>query len=641
MKRIIALILLIATLVVTTFASVSCDLLKDYFDQSLTPSDGVNKPDKPTDGNTGNNTDNNTDNKPTYPPVVPDCDNDDHIDEDNNDYCDLCNEYVVVVIDFYVFNDLHGKFCDTDSQPGVDEFGSFIEDMNSKDDNIVLLSSGDMWQGSAESTLSFGAILVDWMNLLGFEAMTLGNHEFDWGEDAIRDNLEKAEFPFLAINVYDNNTGKLADYCTPSIMIERDGVQIGIIGAIGDCYSSISSDMVSNVHFKVGSQLTALVKAESQKLRDAGADLIVYSLHDGTEGYDSALSNGYVDIVFEGHTHSSYTRKDSYGVYHVQGGGENKGISHAEIAVNPASHNNNVTQCRVISSYTYSDYEDHPETEALEDKYSDLIEYAYADLGIVSKNYSDSEIEDFVAQLYLEAGIERWGDEYDVILGGGFLRTRTPYDLSSGVKRYADLLSLFPFNNKLALCSIQGRYLKSKFINSSSNDYHVAISQNANVQNISDNGIYYVVVDTYTALYGPNRLTIVDFYDETTYARDLLADAIVAGRLETKHEAFSLTSIKDVLDVGSKLSVGQSSSEYFYIKGVIKDVPSEPYGNFYLVDEYGNEIYVYGLNDSLGNKYGYIPNKPVQGDTIIVCSKVYRYTDSVIELKAAELVSVE
>ena len=96
MKRIIALILLIATLVVTTFASVSCDLLRDYFDQSVTPDNGDVKPDKPTDGN--------SDNKPTYPPIDPDCNNGAHIDEDNNDYCDLCNEYVVVVIDFYVFN---------------------------------------------------------------------------------------------------------------------------------------------------------------------------------------------------------------------------------------------------------------------------------------------------------------------------------------------------------------------------------------------------------------------------------------------------------------------------------------------------------------------------------------------------------
>ena len=462
---------------------------------------------------------------------TPDCTAGIHADIDNDDYCDLCDVYVAVVIDFYVFNDLHGKFCDTATQPGVDEFGSFIEDMSKTDDNIVLLSSGDMWQGTAESALTNGGIIVDWMNLLGFEAMTLGNHEFDWGEAPIAENEKKAEFPFLAINVYNKSTGKLADYCTPSIMIERDGVNIGIIGAIGDCYSSISSDKVQDVTFKVGSQLTALVMAESKKLREHGADLIVYSVHDGIEEYDEALSKGYVDIVFEGHTHSSYTRRDSYGVYHLQSGGENNGVSHAEVKVNRVNGINKVTDCEIIPNRTYSAYEDHEPTEAIEEKYSDIVDYAYADLGQVSKTYYDSELEDFVAELYLEAGVAKWGSQYNIVLGGGFLKTRTPYNLTSGVKKYADLLSLFPFNNQLVLCSISGKNLKSRFINSTNEDYHMAFSGLVNPDKISDNETYYIVVDTYTAQYAPNRLTIVEYFDNTTYARDLLADAIKEGRL--------------------------------------------------------------------------------------------------------------
>ena len=572
----------------------------------------------------------------------PDCDSDIHIDLDHNNYCDECNKYLIVFIDFYVFNDLHGKFCDTADQPGVDEFGSFIEDMSSNDDNIVLLSSGDMWQGSAESILSDGGIIVEWMNLLGFEAMTLGNHEFDWGEEAIRNNLERAEFPFLAINIYDNSTGKLADYCTPSIMIEREGIQIGVIGAIGDCYSSISADMVEGVNFKVGAMLEALIEAESVKLREAGADIIVLSMHDGQENYFDSLSDGYVDIVFEGHTHQSYVSKDSNGVYHVQGGGENYGISHAEIAVNSANGMSEVTECRVIPSSSYSSYEDHAETEELEDKYSDIIDYAYSDLGVVSKSYSDSEIEDYMASLYLEAGIERWSEQYDVVLGGGFLKTRSPYDLSAGVKKYADLLSLFPFNNRLVLCSISGRNLKDRFINNSSYDYHVALKPGFDISTIVDGATYYVVVDSYTSQYKSNRLTVVDYYDETTYARDLLADAIKEGRLQIQHDSSKqLTSIPDALAIGGRLNLDESTVDYYYIKGTVNSTPKEFYGNLYLVDEDGNEIYVYGLYDSYGNRYGNMEVKPKVGDTIVVYSTIYKYKDGTIELKDAVMVSIE
>ncbi len=459
-----------------------------------------------------------------------------HVDANNNDYCDVCNEYLIVLLDFYSFNDLHGKFCDTSSQPGVDEIGTYIDNRSKNDDNIILISTGDMWQGTAESALLRGQLLVEWMNTLGFVSMTLGNHEFDWGEDAIAVNLEIADFPFLAINVYDKRTGKLADYCTPSVMIERDGIQIGIIGAIGDCYSSISSDMVQNVTFKVGNALTSLVKAESERLRGMGADVIVYTLHDGGDNgsshYDSSLSNGYVDVVFEGHTHKSYSTVDSYGVYHIQGGGENSGLSHVEIAVNSANGNKKVTEANIIKNSEYKNLPDHGKTEALESKYSDIIEYAYADLGTVSSYMDDSKVEDFVAQLYLEAGLEKWGETYNIVLGGGFLKTRSPYNLSSGTKTYADIFSLLPFNNKLVLCSISGSKLKSRFINSTNDDYHLALSDYGKNLTISNNARYYVIVDTYSAFYSYNGLTIVDYLDDTTYARDLFADAIKDGRLK-------------------------------------------------------------------------------------------------------------
>ena len=293
MKKILAFILAMSLVLGSLFSLASCSIDDfPFIDEGAGDHGGIiPDDDKPGDDDPNNNQQNGNNNA--------------HVDNNNDDYCDECNEYLIVVVDFYVFNDLHGNFCDSDSQPGVDEIGTYFENMSALDDHMILLSSGDMWQGSAESSLTKGKILVEWMNLLGFAAMTLGNHEFDWGEDAIRDNLDVADFPFLAINIYDNSTGKLADYCTPSIMVEKDGMQIGIIGAIGDCYSSISSDKVTGVNFKVGSALTTLVQAEATKLRNQGADLIVYSLHDGTNGYSSALS-GYVDIVFEGHTHSSY-----------------------------------------------------------------------------------------------------------------------------------------------------------------------------------------------------------------------------------------------------------------------------------------------------------------------------------------------
>ncbi len=467
-----------------------------------------------------------------------------HTDENFDDYCDGCAQYLFVVIDFYAINDLHGKFCDTDSQPGVDELSTYLKNAKKKDAHSIFLSSGDMWQGSAESNLTGGAIITEWMNAMDFSAMTLGNHEFDFGEDAIRENLAIADFPFLAINIYDNGTGERVDYCEPSVMIDLGAVQVGIIGAIGDCYSSISSDMVEGVHFKTGLALASLVRAEAEKLRDRGADFIVYSLHDGnslrgtqnvqtsalSSYYQSSLAD-YVDIVFEGHSHSAYVLKDDRGTYHLQGGGENYGISHAEIRLDLRG-GFTVTDAETVRSTVYRVWEDDADAEAIEDKYQSVIDYAYDVIGFVDSYMDSDDLSDIMADLYLEAALEKWGEDYPIVLAGGYIKTRSPYDLAAGEVCYADLLSLFPFNNRMVLCTVSGESLSRQFIYN--DNYAIAMSDYGNSirGNIDFDATYYVMVDSYTQLYQKNGLTAVAYLDDTTFARDLLAAAVKEGRFE-------------------------------------------------------------------------------------------------------------
>ena len=647
MKRFLILTMILLLTLATLFSVISCNI--GNYDNN---NDDYSKIDKESDDVVQDSENDNISDKNDNS-----CAPGGHTDTDKNDYCDKCGSYLIVVIDFYSINDLHGKFCDSSSQPGVDELGTYFENKTSEDDHIVLLSAGDMWQGSAESVLTYGKIMVEWMNELEFTSMTLGNHEFDWGEEAIKENLKVANFPFLAINIYDRITGERAEYCTPSIVIERGDIQIGIIGAIGDCYSSISSDMVTGVSFKVGNELTNLVKEEATKLRNSGVDLIVYSLHDGSNNsfshYDTTLSNGYVDVVFEGHSHQAYIRNDTNGIVHIQGGGENYGLSHVEIAVNSLTGAKKVTAKDIVTKNQYANLDDHEPTEKIEEKYADIINYAYSTLGTVSKKYSSDMIEDYVAELYLEAGIKKWGNSYDIVYGGGFLQTRSPYDLAAGERTYADVLSLFPFNNRIVLCKISGSNLSNKLINTSNSSYHGAVKDGFNTANIKSNGVYYVIVDTYTALYRYNNLTIVDYYDENTYARDLLADAIKDGKLSggssggttvKPNENYTITPINTALQLGEKLNAGQETTEYLYYKGKLSDFTNNKYGNCCITDEYGDKIYVYGLKDEIGNIYESMDIQPIEGDIVIIRSAVKKYQyssgDIVIELINSVVVAI-
>lgn len=471
-----------------------------------------------------------------------------HVDAQNDGRCDVCNTIVVVSLNFYAINDLHGKLADGDTHPGVDELTTYIKRQRAYNENVVLLSTGDMWQGAAESNLTHGLIITDWMNALDFDAMTLGNHEYDWGESYIKENYAQAEFPFLAINVYNRATDTQVEYCRSSLVVDKGGLQIGIIGAMGDCYSSIAGDKVQDIYFKTGADLTRLVKAESQRLRDQGVDYIVYVIHDGyeqSEGnsttsvhggqlkyyYDIELSNGYVDLVFEAHTHQRYILKDEYGVYHLQNGGDNKGISHVEVAYNTANGNVKTRFAELVATGAYATMEDDPIVAELLEKYGAEVSVASKILGTNARQRSSSELCIQVAELYYQKGLELWGDEYDIVLGGGFLSVRSPYTLPAGEVTYGQLQSLFPFDNDLVLCSIKGRDLKERFFDTDNDRYYIAFGEYGEevYRNLDPNGTYYVIVDGYSSIYGPNRLTEIARYEKGLYARDFLADFIKQG----------------------------------------------------------------------------------------------------------------
>ena len=131
-----------------------------------------------------------------------------------------------------------------------------------------------------------------------------------------------------------------------------------------------------------------------------------------------------------------------------------------------------------------------------------------------------------------QVGVAQWGDDYDIVLGGGFIKTRSPYDLDPGNITYSTIQSLFPFDNQILLCKVKGSTLFDIFM-SGQNNYHVDYTQyGQEVQsNFSRSATYYVVTDSYTSSYYPDRITVVERYDNTVFARDLIADFIEAGGL--------------------------------------------------------------------------------------------------------------
>ena len=585
---------------------------------------------------------------------------DEHTDADNDGTCDNCGISVVIVLDLFAINDLHGKFCDSDAQGGVDELTTYLKNAYETEDHVILLSSGDMWQGSSESNLTKGYIVTEWMNHLNFVSMTLGNHEYDWGETYVENNATLAGFPFLAINIFDRDTGERVSYGQSSILVQRGGARIGIIGAMGDCYSSISGEMSGDFFFKTGRELTELVKAESQKLREAGADFIIYSIHDGygsggsgsisdsalSSYYDPILSEGYVDIVFEGHSHQQYVLTDGDGVYHLQGGGDNKGIIHAEAGINFANGSSTVTVAEFIPASAYAQLEDDPIVDTLMEKYKEQVSVGDAVLGYNDTYRSGDSLRQLVAELYADVA-EQAFPEYDVVLGGGFLSVRSPYNLGVGEVTYAQLQMLMPFDNTLVLCSVKGSDLKSKFINTSNDNYFIGYTEYGLSLGgrIDNNATYYILVDTYTSTYGPNRLTEIARYTDGVYARDLLAAYIRGGGLGSRPGEIAYTSIPEIYRIGNALADNGQTDESYYVRGTVVSVTNTTYGNVTIDDGQGNTLYIYGVYDKTGSvRYDGLSDPPRVGDSVVLCGPVKRYVNGgtvTVELMRARLISKE
>jgi 2',3'-cyclic-nucleotide 2'-phosphodiesterase (5'-nucleotidase family) len=205
-------------------------------------------------------------------------------------------------------------------------------------DDVVMIDGGDMFQGTLESNLNEGAAVVEGYNHIGYAAVAVGNHEFDFGpagerpvprdagddpRGALKARAAEAKYPFLAANLLDSSTGKRIawPHFSPTVLIERAGVRIGIIGVTTE--STPRTTMASNFAGLAMKPLAETIAADAAELRRRGAQVVLVAAHAGGRCRDfedpkvlescaadeeifeaaRALPPGAVDVIVGGHTH--------------------------------------------------------------------------------------------------------------------------------------------------------------------------------------------------------------------------------------------------------------------------------------------------------------------------------------------------
>ncbi|MCO5150703.1 MULTISPECIES: 5'-nucleotidase C-terminal domain-containing protein [unclassified Shinella] len=167
--------------------------------------------------------------------------------------------------------------------------------------NVLLLNAGDNFQGSLFYTTYKGAVEAEFLNLMKFDAMTVGNHEFDDSEDGLATFLDKVQFPVVTANVAASASSKIGDRIKPFIVLDQGGQKIGIVGAVANDTAELSSP---GPNVLIGDDVADITAAIGE-LKKQGVNKIIALTHVGYPRDLAAIAKiPDVDVVVGGHTNT-------------------------------------------------------------------------------------------------------------------------------------------------------------------------------------------------------------------------------------------------------------------------------------------------------------------------------------------------
>lgn len=177
-----------------------------------------------------------------------------------------------------------------------------------KDPDLLLFDSGDFSQGSPYYTLYKGDVEIELMNMMHYDAVVIGNHEFDFGLENMARLFRNAQFPILCAN-YDFTGTVLEDLVQPYVIIRRKGIKIGVFGLSPELDGLVAKKncegVVYNDPVAVAQKMANLLKGEKK------CDLVICLSHlgwrmSGMSDQEVIAKTRNIDLVLGGHSHSYF-----------------------------------------------------------------------------------------------------------------------------------------------------------------------------------------------------------------------------------------------------------------------------------------------------------------------------------------------
>lgn len=410
-------------------------------------------------------------------------------------------------------NDFHGALEEDDGKYGIARLGAYlINRYNNEPDSTLIISAGDMFQGSAISNYRHGRDVVNMMNAIGFELMVIGNHEFDWTLDEIlkyRDgdlSNGEANFPFLGCNIIDVKTNNIPNGIEPYTILTKGDIKIGVIGFIGyGLEDDIATGMVKNYQFL---QPIDLVASYAKELRtEKECDVVIVVGHDDSETTNNGIArlsnDSRVDAIINGHTHleKAGTISGDGGrlVPYVQAGTAGKYIGEITLKIENKE--------AVYENVKNNKMDDFVGKNTILANYLEKITKATAPIFDRVLVTAGSKISRYGCA---DWAVNSLKDYFDVDVAfinyGGIRANAFPIDSGDQVK-VSKVYQIMPFDNTIKLVKLTGKQIIS-VANSSEIDY----SDSLNLKNKNTiNGKDIVLTDLYS-------VAAVDYiFDKTEY----------------------------------------------------------------------------------------------------------------------------
>ncbi len=368
-------------------------------------------------------------------------------------------------------NDSHGRAVsdigpDWDGMPlrkgviGWARYKTMIDKIKeANEDRVLVLDAGDTIHGTNFATLSKGQSVIRIMNQVGVQAMTLGNHDFNYGQEELDVIIKEADFPLLAANIVREDDGEKP--YESNVIFEVDGLKIGVFG-IATPETKVKSSPVNTEGLDFVDPVE-MAKEEVAALQEEGVDAIIMLAHLGIdeESEDTSIKvleevEG-IDVCIDGHSHTLLEEGEMIGeTLLVQTGAmfENVGVLTLTFSDNELTEKTS----QMIDFLSAQQYEPDEEVlksiEAIEEENKRFTE---VEVGEVTVDL-EGEREDVrtgetnMGDLILDAML--WASDADCALSnGGGIRASIP----AGMVTMGDLLTVLPFGNMMTVIEVTGQ----------------------------------------------------------------------------------------------------------------------------------------------------------------------------------------